>query len=71
MTGMVRASTAPYIVSAPSLAIADFYFSAACAEIKARGGVVSREAGPMKHGTTVIAFVRDPDGYAIELIERT
>ncbi len=43
---------------------------AACAEIKRRGGVVSREAGPMKHGTTVIAFVQDPDGYKIELIER-
>ena len=44
--------------------------AAACAEIKRRGGVVTREAGPMKHGTTVIAFVRDPDGYLIELIQR-
>jgi lactoylglutathione lyase len=43
---------------------------AACAEIRARGGRVVREAGPMKHGTTVIAFVEDPDGYRIELIER-
>ena len=42
----------------------------ACAAIKARGGKVVREAGPMKHGTTVIAFVEDPDGYRIELIER-
>jgi len=42
----------------------------ACAEIKARGGVVTREAGPMKHGTTVIAFVQDPDGYKIELIQQ-
>ncbi len=42
---------------------------AACAEIKRRGGTVTREAGPMKHGTTVIAFVQDPDGYKIELIE--
>ena len=42
----------------------------ACAEIKARGGKVVREAGPMKHGSTVIAFVEDPDGYKIELIER-
>ena len=42
----------------------------ACAEIKARGGRVTREAGPMKHGTTVIAFVEDPDGYKIELIQR-
>ena len=43
--------------------------SAACAEIKKRGGIVTREAGPMKHGTTVIAFVQDPDGYKIELIQ--
>jgi lactoylglutathione lyase len=43
--------------------------AAACAEIKRRNGVVTREAGPMKHGTTVIAFVQDPDGYKIELIE--
>jgi lactoylglutathione lyase len=42
----------------------------ACADIKARGGKVVREAGPMKHGHTVIAFVEDPDGYKIELIER-
>lgn len=44
--------------------------AAACAEIRTRGGKVVREAGPMKHGTTVIAFVEDPDGYRIELIER-
>ncbi|MEW5889340.1 MAG: lactoylglutathione lyase [Pseudomonadota bacterium] len=43
---------------------------AACEEIKRRGGVVTREAGPMRHGTTVIAFVQDPDGYKIELIQR-
>ena len=42
----------------------------ACEEVKKRGGKVSREPGPMKHGTTVIAFVEDPDGYKIELIER-
>ncbi len=42
----------------------------ACDDIKARGGRVVREAGPMKHGNTVIAFVEDPDGYKIELIER-
>lgn len=42
----------------------------ACDDIRARGGRVVREAGPMKHGTTVIAFVEDPDGYKIELIER-
>jgi lactoylglutathione lyase len=43
---------------------------AACDTVRARGGKVTREAGPMKHGTTVIAFVEDPDGYKIELIER-
>lgn len=42
----------------------------ACEAIRAAGGTVTREAGPMKHGHTVIAFVRDPDGYAIELIEK-
>lgn len=42
----------------------------ACDDIRARGGKVAREAGPMKHGTTVIAFVEDPDGYKIELIQR-
>jgi len=43
--------------------------AAACAAVKAKGGVVTREAGPVKGGSTVIAFVRDPDGYALELIE--
>jgi lactoylglutathione lyase len=42
----------------------------ACEQIKARGGKVTREAGPMKHGTTVIAFAEDPDGYKVELIEK-
>lgn len=42
----------------------------ACDEIRRRGGVVVREAGPMKHGTTVIAFVQDPDGYKVELIQK-
>jgi len=42
----------------------------ACDGIRGRGGKVVREAGPMKHGTTVIAFVEDPNGYKIELIER-
>lgn len=51
-----------------ALEVDDAY--AACAEIKARGGKVVREAGPMKHGTTVIAFVEDPDGYKIELIQK-
>ena len=42
----------------------------ACENIKQRGGKVVREAGPMKHGTTVIAFVEDPDGYKLELVQR-
>jgi lactoylglutathione lyase len=42
----------------------------ACKAVKARGGKVTREAGPMKHGSTVIAFVEDPDGYKIEFIQR-
>lgn len=50
-----------------ALAVPDAY--RACEEIRARGGKVVREAGPMKHGTTVIAFVEDPDGYKIELIQ--
>ena len=50
-----------------AIEVSDAY--AACAEIKQRGGKVSREAGPMKGGTSVIAFVDDPDGYKIELIE--
>jgi len=44
--------------------------AAACERVRARGGKVTREAGPMKHGTTVIAFVEDPDGYKIEFIQR-
>ena len=43
--------------------------AAACNDVRAKGGVVTREAGPVKGGTTVIAFVQDPDGYKIELIE--
>jgi lactoylglutathione lyase len=43
--------------------------AAACAAVRAKGGTVTREAGPVKGGTTVIAFVQDPDGYKIELIE--
>ena len=41
-----------------------------CEEVRKRGGKVVREAGPMKHGTTVIAFVEDPDGYKIEFVQR-
>ena len=51
-----------------ALGVSDIYGT--CAAIKAKGGRVTREPGPMKHGTTVIAFVEDPDGYKIELIER-
>jgi len=42
----------------------------ACEAVKTRGGRVTREAGPMKHGTTIIAFVEDPDGYKIEFVQR-
>jgi lactoylglutathione lyase len=42
----------------------------ACEDVTKRGGKVTRPAGPMKHGTTVIAFVEDPDGYKIELVQR-
>ena len=44
--------------------------AAACAAVRAKGGTVTRDAGPVKGGTTVIAFVQDPDGYKIELIQR-
>ena len=42
----------------------------ACADLKAGGAKITREAGPVKHGTTVIAFVEDPDGYKVELVQR-
>lgn len=51
-----------------ALGVEDVYKT--CADIRAKGGQVTREPGPMKHGTTVIAFVEDPNGYKIELIER-
>ncbi|MBD1832423.1 lactoylglutathione lyase [Cyanobacteria bacterium FACHB-472] len=50
-----------------AIGVDDIY--ATCNEIKARGGKVSREPGPMKHGSTVIAFVEDPNGYKVELIQ--
>ena len=50
-----------------AIGVDDIY--ATCAGIKAQGGNVTREPGPMKHGTTVIAFVEDPDGYKVELIQ--
>lgn len=45
--------------------------AATCEKIRSAGGLVTREAGPVKGGDTVIAFVQDPDGYKIELIERS
>ncbi|MGB3765146.1 MAG: lactoylglutathione lyase [Phormidesmis sp.] len=50
-----------------ALGVDDIYST--CEAIKQQGGKISREPGPMKHSTTVIAFVEDPDGYKIELIE--
>lgn len=50
-----------------AIGIDDIYGT--CEKIKARGGKVSREPGPMKHGSTVIAFVEDPDGYKVELVQ--
>ena len=50
-----------------ALGVEDIYGT--CETIKSLGGRISREPGPMKHGTTVIAFVEDPDGYKIELIQ--
>jgi len=50
-----------------ALGVDDIYGT--CDRIKAQGGTVSREPGPMKHGSTVIAFIEDPDGYKIELIQ--
>jgi len=50
-----------------AIGVADIY--ATCERIRASGGEITREPGPMKHGSTVIAFVKDPDGYQIELIE--
>ena len=51
-----------------ALGVKDIY--AACQTIAKQGGKISRAPGPMKHGHTVIAFIEDPDGYKIELIER-
>lgn len=50
-----------------AIAVEDVY--AACEKIREAGGTIVREPGPMKHGTTVLAFVEDPDGYKIELLE--
>ncbi|HIK36510.1 MAG: lactoylglutathione lyase [Geminocystis sp.] len=50
-----------------AIGVDDIY--ATCEQIRAKGGKITREPGPMKHGSTVIAFVEDPDGYKIELIQ--
>ncbi len=42
----------------------------ACEDLRAAGAKITRDAGPVKHGTTVIAFVEDPDGYKVELVQR-
>ena len=52
-----------------AVAVPDAY--KACEDVKAKGGKVTRPAGPMKHGGSVIAFVEDPDGYKIEFIQRS
>jgi len=51
-----------------AIAVDDIY--TVCDQIRTQGGKVVREPGPMKHGTSVIAFIEDPDGYKVELIER-
>ena len=53
------------------IAIATDDIEGACERVRSLGGRVTREPGPMKHGSTVIAFVEDPDGYKIEFIERS
>lgn len=52
-----------------AVGVPDIY--ATCEALRKEGVTISREPGPMKHGTTVIAFIEDPDGYKIELIERS
>jgi len=52
-----------------AIGVPDIYGT--CEKLRAEGAKITREPGPMKHGSTVIAFVEDPDGYKIELIERT
>jgi lactoylglutathione lyase len=49
-----------------ALEVADVY--KACEDIRGRGGKITREPGPMKHGSSILAFVEDPDGYKIELL---
>ncbi len=51
-----------------AIGIADIYRT--CEDLRAKGAKIVREPGPMKHGSTLIAFVEDPDGYRVELIQR-
>ena len=51
-----------------AIGVKDIYST--CDSIRRLGGKISREPGPMKHSTTLLAFIRDPDGYSIELLER-
>jgi lactoylglutathione lyase len=51
-----------------ALGVADIY--AACAQLAEAGAKIARAPGPMKHGSTIIAFVEDPDGYKVELIQK-
>ncbi len=51
-----------------AIAVADIY--GVCEKMRSEGVTISREPGPMKHGTSVIAFIEDPDGYKIELVEK-
>ena len=52
-----------------ALEVEDVY--KACEDIRARGGKITREAGPMQHGNSILAFVEDPDGYKIELLSHS
>jgi lactoylglutathione lyase len=63
----------PYVIGSGfgHLAVGVPDVAKACEDVRAGGGKVTREAGPVKHGTTIIAFVEDPDGYKTELIQRT
>ena len=64
--------TEPYVIGTGyghiAIGVPDIYGT--CDKLRAGGAKITREPGPMKHGSTVIAFVEDPDGYKIELIER-
>ena len=65
---LLRTSENPEYKYSLAIAVPDAY--EACDKIRNAGGKVTREAGPVKGGTTVIAFITDPDGYKVELIQR-